>query len=176
MRKQNIVIRPAKVEDAEQYLKLKNLVWRNAYRNIFPEIVFDRQDANVEKMAQTFSKFCLGDGKFCYVAEDDGKIIGLVNAKLKSMNEYFADQNYADLEAIYIHPDYQHEGLGSKFKNMFINWAKENGAEKFVIGVLKENTPARKVYESWGGKLDKFSRCFTKENKEYEEVYYTYEI
>ena len=99
------------------------------------------------------------------VAEDKNKIIGLVNAKLKSFNPHFAEHGFADLEALYIHPDYQHAGLGSEFKSRFIKWAKENGANKYVIGVLKENLPARKVYEKWGGKLDEFTRSFIKAGK-----------
>ena len=39
--KQEVVIRKVKVSDAEQYVKLHNLVWKDAYRNIFPEEVFE---------------------------------------------------------------------------------------------------------------------------------------
>ena len=46
----NIIIRKVKSEDAEQYIKLGNLVWRIAYRHIFPEEVFiDRESKEDRK-------------------------------------------------------------------------------------------------------------------------------
>lgn len=45
-----------------------------------------------------------------------------------------------------------------------------------MIGVLKENDKARKVYEKWGGKLDKYTQPFVKLGVGYDEVFYTYEL
>ena len=67
-------------------------------------------------------------------------------------------------------------GIGTKFKNLFVDWAKENGATKFVIGVLKDNFKARRVYEKWGGKLDSYTQPFIKLGVEYDECFYTFEI
>ena len=90
--------------------------------------------------------------------------------------EHFGKMGYADLGAIYIHPDYQGLGIGSKLKQIFIDWAKSNGATKFVIGVLKDNHNARKIYEKWGGKLDEYTQPFVKLGVEYDEVFYTYDL
>ena len=59
---------------------------------------------------------------------------------------------------------------------MFEKWAKENGATKYVIGVLRDNYKARKVYEKWGGKLDEYVQPFVKLGVEYDEVFYTYNL
>ena len=45
-----------------------------------------------------------------------------------------------------------------------------------VIGVLKDNTKARKVYESWGGKLSQYEHDFVQMDVGYPEVFYTFEI
>jgi inosine/xanthosine triphosphate pyrophosphatase family protein len=45
-----------------------------------------------------------------------------------------------------------------------------------VIGVLKDNHKARKVYEKWGGKLDNHEQPFVKLGVGYDEVFYTYEL
>lgn len=52
----------------------------------------------------------------------------------------------------------------------------ENGASKYVIGVLKDNIKVRKVYESWGGKLSKYEKDFVKFGVGYKEVFYTYNL
>ena len=111
-----------------------------------------------------------------YVAEIEGKIVGFVFGRMISHYEHFGERGYADLEAIYIHPDYQGLGMGNKFKQIFVDWAKSNGATKFVIGVLKDNHNARKVYEKWGGKLDEYTQPFVKLGVEYDEVFYTFDL
>ena len=111
-----------------------------------------------------------------YVAESNGRVVGFIFGRIGSGYEHFNSLGYADLEALYIHPEYQGMGIASKFKDIFISWAKENGATKFVIGVLKENHKARKVYEKWGGMLDKFEQPFIKLGVPYDEVFYTYDL
>ena len=54
--------------------------------------------------------------------------------------------------------------------------AKEKNADKYVIGVLKDNTKARKVYEAWGGTLVDYEHDFVVMNVGYPEAFYTYEI
>ena len=79
---------------------------------------------------------------------------------------------YADLIALYIHPDYQHVGLGTRLKDVFVDWVMNSGASKFVIGVLKDNKKARSVYENWGGALD----TYTFKYKGLDEVFYIYDL
>ena len=52
----NIIIRKVKSEDAEGYLKLINLVWRDAYKHIFPEEVFVERESLVQERVKTFSE------------------------------------------------------------------------------------------------------------------------
>jgi GNAT superfamily N-acetyltransferase len=171
----DIIIRKVKPEDAEQYLKLVCYVWRDAYKHIFPEEVFIERESLVPERVKSFDENFYNDNtKLVYVAEDDGKIVGVIMARIDSGYEYFDKLGYADLEALYIHPDYQGKGIGSKFKKIFVDWLKENKATKYVIGVLKENTNARKVYEAWGGKLDEYNQPFVKLGVPYDEVFYTY--
>ena len=173
----NIVIRPVKLEDAKQHVRLGLLVWRCAYKHIFPEEVFVEKENKAEDKIKNFDKGIQNDNiSLSYVAEHEGKIIGFLFGRMLSHYEHFGSQGYADLEAIYIHPDYQGLGIGNKFKQIFVDWAKSNGATKFVIGVLKDNHNARKVYERWGGKLDEYTQPFVKLGVGYDEVFYTYDL
>ena len=173
----NVVIRKVKSADAEQYIELRNLVWKDAYKNIFPAEVFVAKENRSKAEIKDFDKTYFNDNKvITYVAEINGKLVGLLWGKMESEYSYFNDLGCADLMAMYIHPDYQGLGIASKFKNIFINWAKENGAKHFVIGVLKDNNKARKVYEKWGGNLSNYTSQFVQLNKEYEEVFYMYKL
>lgn len=173
----NIKFRPVRPDDAEKYLKLTNLVWRDAYKHIFPEEVFVEKEAKTPNMIKTFSDFVYnGRDQIVYVAECEGEIVGFVSGKLTTNYEHFKPLGYAELLAIYIHPKFQGIGIGTKFKNMFIKWAKEKEVKKFVIGVLKDNHKARKVYEKWGGILDSYTEPFIRLGVGYEEVFYCYEL
>ena len=129
--KSNIVIRQAVAEDAEQFVKLKNLVWKDAYKNIFPKEVFDEQEASQDSKIKYFKENMVGNkNNLIFVAECLGNIVGLISGSLLSNYEFFKNNGYADLTALYIHPDYQGLGISSKFKNMFEHWAKQNNATK----------------------------------------------
>ncbi len=173
----DIVIRPVKPQDAEQYIKLNNLVWRVAYKHIFPEEVFAERDKQASQKIKDFaSNVYNSDTHMVYVAEQGSKLIGFISGTLLSEYEHFAQKDYADLMALYIHPDYQGMGIASKLKKLFDTWVKDHGKTKYVIGVLKENLNARRVYEKWGCKLDKHSQPFVKLGVGYDEVFYICDI
>ncbi len=175
--KENIIIRTARPDDARAYHTLGNLVWRDAYKHIFPEEVFVEKESKLEKKIATFAQDCVTNNqRIVLVAEYEGKIVGFMLGVIKSYYEYFGERGYADLVALYIHPDFQHKGIGKKFKDRFVQWAKQNGATKFVVGVLKDNKQGRSAYEKWGGKLDEHTQPFVKLGKEYTEVFYTFDI
>lgn len=175
--KKEYKIRKTELKDAEQHVRLGLSVWRCAYKNIFPEEVFIDKENKAEDKIKNFDKSIQNDNtSLSYVAESEGKIVGFVFGRMLSHYVHFGKMGYADLEAIYIHPDYQGLGIGSKLKQTFIDWAKSNGATKFVIGVLKDNHNARKIYEKWGGKLDEYTQPFVKLGVEYDEVFYTYDL
>lgn len=176
MNRDLLKIRKVKSEDARDWFILVNKVWRDAYSHIFPEEVFIEKDNQVEEKAKTFTdKMQNNDKSIAYVAEYDGEIIGIMSGSINSSYEYF-NCEYADLIALYVDPQFQGYGIGSSFKEIFEQWAIENGASKYVIGVLKDNLKARKVYESWGGILSEHIQDFYKLGVGYPEVFYTYNL
>ena len=174
--KKEVVIRKVVPSDAEQYVKLHNLVWKDAYKNIFPEEVFERREQRAEAVINGFADWMSTKEGIYYCAEIDGKLVGFMTATLHTKNEHFKDKNYAEIMSMYIHPDYQGLGIGSKFKNIFVEWARSQGATKYLIGVLGDNHNARKVYEKWGGKLDKHTAPYVMLGKSYDEVFYTIDL
>ena len=116
-----------------------------------------------------------GDRKIAYVAEHDGKIVGLIFGTLDSNYDYFKG-SYADLVAIYIYPEYKGMGIGTALKDIFVKWARTKNADRYVVGVLKENHKARRVYESWGGRLSEHEQDYMIMGRGYPEVFYVFEI
>ena len=169
-------IRKVKPEDARGWFVLGNKVWRDAYSNIFPEEVFIEKDNRIDEKVKTFSDKMRNDNEnIAYVAEYNGEIIGIMCGSIKSAYSNF-NSDYADLIALYVDPKFQGYGIGTAFKNVFEEWALENGATQYVIGVLKDNMKARSVYESWGGKLSEYEEDYVKLGVGYPEVFYTYDL
>lgn len=176
MNKELLNIKKVNDEDARNWFILLNKVWRDAYSHIFPEEVFIDIDNMTENRIKKFSDVMKNTKEdIAYVAEYDGKIIGLMRGSIKSGYDYFHD-DYADLIALYVDPEYQGLGIGSSFRKIFEEWSIENGATKYVVGVLKDNTKAKKIYEKWGGILSKHEEPFIKLGVEYTENFYTYDL
>ena len=173
--KMEIKYRPVKNEDAFEWYTLLDEVWHDAYGHIFPQEVFDGRDYAREERANGFEDKYVGERKIAYVAECDGKIVGLMFGTLDTDYECFKN-GYADLTALYVYPEYQGKGIGTALRDIFTDWAKAKNADKYVIGVLKDNTKARKVYESWGGELSDYEYDFVVMNVGYPIVFYTLEI
>lgn len=163
-------------EDANEWYTLLDKVWRVAYAHILPVEVLDARDKYRAERAKVFTveKF-VGERKTAYVAEHEGRIVGLMFGTLDSDYEDFKG-DYADLVALYVYPEYQGKGIGTALRDIFVAWAKEKKANKYVIGVLKENTKARKVYEAWGGTLSEHEHEFVQMGVGYPEVFYTYKL
>lgn len=176
MNNELINIRKVNEKDALKWFTLINKVWRNSYNHIFPEEVFIEKEGTINKKVENFTNKIKNDNEnIAYVAEYKGKLIGLMCGSITSSYEYFSSE-YADLIALYIDPKFQGNGIGTSFRRIYEKWAKENGASKYVIGVLKDNIKARKVYESWGGELSKYEQNFVKFDVGYPEVFYLYDL
>lgn len=172
----DIKIRKVNQTDATKWFKFVNKVWRDTYKSIFPEEVFLEKEKNVEEKEKNFNqKICNDNKNIALVAEYKGEIIGIMCGSINSNYEHF-NLEYADLIGLYIDPDFQEKGIGSSFKKMFEEWARKNGATKYVIGVLKDNQKARVVYEKWGGKLSNYEEDFYKLGVAYKEVFYIYDL
>lgn len=171
-----IKIERCKVDDAEQYINFLNLVWKNAYSNIFPEEVFQRRDHGKQNFINGFERFLNDKNNFYICAKIDNNIIGILFGNLKTHNMKYQNLGFAELGAIYVHPDFQRQGIGKQLKNYFEKWLKENGKDKYVIGVLQRNKNAIKTYESWGGK--NMGRIFKTEimGKKYNEIIFEFRV
>ncbi len=171
------VFRKVQENDAENFIKHVNAVWKNAYKDIFPKIIFDKRDENIEKKIKTFKEKVVDRPQsIAYLVEIEGNIVATMTATLNSGYEYFKDKGYADLESIYVNPLFEGHHIATYLKNIFIDWAKQNGAKKFVIGVLKDNIKTRQIYKHWGGKLSDYTSHFEIYGVSAQEVFYEFNI
>jgi len=168
-------IRPYQKGDEEQIVWLINNTWRSAYDGIFPSSVFDARDKSAEDRINGFEDKLKNNNRFCYVAEEESKIVGVMIASFKTDIERFDKKSYARIIALYIDGGFQHKGIGKALFDAFVNVINQNKITKFVIGVLEENSRARRAYEKWGGKLTNYVEDFEIADVSRKEVFYEYD-
>ena len=67
---ENVIIRKTKAGDAEQYIKLRNLIWKSTFGHIFPEELFVKMEnpENISKRIEC-AVFCTSFGGAVCAAE-----------------------------------------------------------------------------------------------------------
>ena len=77
MDKELLKIRKVKPDDARDWFVFGFKIWRDAYKNIFPEEVFvDRESKLEEKIKDFDNKMQNNEKSIAYVATYNGKIVG----------------------------------------------------------------------------------------------------
>lgn len=177
MDNKNIEIRAITETDCLEARKVVNLVWRDAYKHIFPKEVFEDRDKKLQESARKIENNIKNGKIFGFVAIFENKIVGVTLGAYESEYEHYAILGYSDLQVLYILPEFQGMNIGTKFFKKITETLKDSGKNKMVICALEENFKARKIYEKWGGKLDaSYTKDYVILGKSYKDVFYLYDL
>lgn len=117
-----MVFREAKIEDIKQIQVVRNSVNENTLSN--PDIV---TDADCEEFL-----FHRGKG---WVCEIDNQIVGFAIADLLDDNIW----------ALFLHPEFEGQGIGQKLQTLMLDWYFSTGKEHVWLGT-SPNTRAEQFY------------------------------
>lgn len=106
-----MLFREAKIEDIKQIQIVRNAVKENTLSN--PNLVTDRD----------CEEFLFERGKG-WVCEIDNKVIGFAIADLKDDNIW----------ALFLDPEFEGRGIGSKLQKMMLDWYFGTGKENVWLG------------------------------------------
>lgn len=139
-------IRLAKEEDAYTIALIHVKSWQKIYRGHIPDSVLDHLSVNVRE--QKWRDLINNDTKIL-VIEKNNAIVGF--ASLCAARDVDTNQKTCgEISAIYLHPEVWHQGLGKQLCQKAFFELKGMGFNKVILWVLKENTQARRFYESMG--------------------------
>ncbi|WP_265130819.1 GNAT family N-acetyltransferase [Chryseobacterium oranimense] len=122
----NIVIREARLEDIPQIQVVRNTVKENTLSD--PSLV---SNADCEEFL-----FERGKG---WVAETETGIVGFSIADLRGNNIW----------ALFVHPDFENQGIGRKLHDIMLNWYFGQTKENVWLGT-SPNTRAETFYRKSG--------------------------
>ena len=121
-----MVFRQAQIEDIKQIQIVRNSVKENTLSN--PLLVTEKD----------YQEFLTERGKG-WVCEIENQIIGFAIADLRDNNIW----------ALFLKPEFEGKGIGTKLQNLMLNWYFENGKENVWLGT-SPNTRAEKFYTESG--------------------------
>ena len=172
----NTIIRKAKKDDAEQMIALRNLSARKGFAGFLSEDALVEEENREEERIAQIKKNIDDNSIISFVAEVDEKFVGFIDGKLLNPWGYFNKEGFSDLGQLYIHPEWQRQGLGRQLFDVFVSSLLKHGSEKMVIRVLERNTAARSLYEKLGGKLSDITQTNNYAGKLTNMVFYTFDL
>jgi len=143
-----MLIRAAKLQDADMLARAHVDTWRQAYAGIVPAdflagLTYER---SAERWRGRLSN--VEPGQFVFVAENGAsQVVGFATGG----PERDQDPEYqGEVYALYVRPEYQRHHLGRKLVQTSVEHLRQNGIGTLLIWVLAQN-PSRRFYESLGG-------------------------
>ena len=110
--------------------------------------VLDVRNATDENVAETYSIMEHDDRYVTFVAEADGKIVGLATAvKVLAIGH---PGGYVKMNGIGVLPEYRHQGIGKKLMEQIEHFAMEQGAPYVGLASGINRLEAHAFYENSG--------------------------
>jgi ribosomal protein S18 acetylase RimI-like enzyme len=142
------IIRLAEPKDVSGLAEVHVRTWQHAYRDQIPDDFLD--GLSVEGRTSLWETWLsqLSSDSAVHVASRGATIVGFcwVGPAREGVPVNLAGELYA----IYVLPDYQNEGLGSKLMTAGLNSLKACGFREATLWVLESNAPSRSFYERRG--------------------------
>lgn len=146
-----VILRKALIEDAAGIAKVHIDSWRSTYSGIVAEDTLSA--LSYERRARGWKEFLENPqpNGFLYVAENEsGEIVGFISFGPGQPGE----PEYAgEVYAIYLLKQCQGQGVGRKLMETAIQELCSRGITSMLLWVLKDNLPARRFYETLGGRF-----------------------
>ena len=143
-----VVVRPARLSDAESLLRNVNLIGREG---VF--ILIDEVGPDLDEERQWLGTFD-GVRSVLFVADADGESIGSTDCH----GGRFAKTRHVGAIGIAIRDGWREVGLGRILMGRTLEWMRARGFRKAELSVFGSNGRARRLYESLGFESEGISR------------------
>lgn len=148
-------IRIASLADAPELASMHVASWRETYVGMLPPEMLSSLsvDGRTAMWAQIMREPATSDSAVVYVAELDRKIIGFGSCcpqRTAALKERGYD---GEISAIYVLQAFQRHAVGTRLLFALASALTERGFSAASLWVLRDNAPARRFYERYGGQV-----------------------
>lgn len=147
---QNVVIRPAKVEDVDSIIFIEKSVWLATYsgmlcqrngNDVITSTDINKIDFSGKSTAMIAEIREFGEIRY-FVAENDASLAGYVKV-IKS-------SNHSEIKSLYILSDFQNLGIGKELMSRAFQFIGEE--LPIYVDIIASNSRAKSFYEHFGFK------------------------
>jgi len=139
-------VRMMRIEDAEESARVSAETMRDSWnryeRNYYPKKALDFDLS--QHAAENYRKMTQGPHNFVFVAEEQGKIIGVATGNLLRGRGKVG--GLAALSWIFVHPSQQRRGVGKALLKHVIEFCKQQECHKITLYTLPVLVPAINLY------------------------------
>jgi RimJ/RimL family protein N-acetyltransferase len=89
---------------------------------------------------------------FAYVVEDNETVVGYAIGACSEPEAFREVDKIAEMETMFLKPEYRGEGIGSELMNEFKDWAEEKDVERLRVEASADNKGAIRFYRENGFK------------------------
>lgn len=132
--------------DAKRLKEIHISAYQKSYRGYLPDEYLDSLSITEEVVQKTALYI---EKTECYFVEENDEKIAFAY-----LLDETGEKDVFELMAIYVHPDFQRQGVGRFFVSELIKIKKQKGFKKVILWTIKDG-PAVGFYEKIGFKLDK---------------------
>lgn len=132
-------IRRAVPEDAQVIKTIHVTTYQTSYRGYLPDDELDQMMPDEEHIQRTKAYIQKVE---CWVAEENDQVIGFAYV-------VYPEPDAFEIQALYVHPHFQHKGGGSLLVSTLCSDKKEKGFHKLIVWTLK-NGPSIGFYQKMG--------------------------
>jgi ribosomal protein S18 acetylase RimI-like enzyme len=143
-----MIIRRAHPSDADGIARVHVTAWHESYRGIIPDDAI--KAFSVEQRAAFWRGALAQSEALVHVAEADGAVCAFVSAGAARPGLPVPGEIYA----LYVLDAVKRRGIGRELFGRARNDLAAHGFASFGLWVLANNPPARKFYETMGGRAD----------------------
>lgn len=138
------IIRTAFMSDVEEMSAVVDCAWRENYKDIFSSEQIAEYTG--EKRRKSFV-YLLNSGKDIIVLLHDDMITAVCAAQTCEDKPF---EGYAEIMLMYVHPEFQHCGFGSRLLSHTLEEMRSKGYSHAVLDTAEKNVNARRFYEKLG--------------------------
>jgi len=142
-------IRPCTLSDLSILQKLSVDTFRQAYEPANDPIAFEQHIARAFNLEQLTKELNNPESRFFFL-EELGKAIGFLKLNIGAAQTEFMEDNYLEIERIYLLGAFKGQGYGRLLMDFAIDTGRADGKEKIWLGVWEENPKAIAFYKHLG--------------------------
>lgn len=179
----DVIIRSAGINDAEDIATVHTRAWHESYHGLIDSGFLENTITlarNLPRRIAALENALSGHGHPHYVAvlPEQGIVGFACCGKWRSPPAPETERNdpEGEISAIYLLDSAKRQGIGKKLFLACVEDLQQKNMTTMGLWVLQDNLPARKFYESMGGRCMRENTPLTFGDKEYLECAYFYDL